>query len=181
MARKNPRRDSSSLDLPYQKPHGKELAGEQEDYLHRLIDKADMIRRYSKFIKNMNTGTLEVPGFLKAVSQDAAFTVAQIMIDGDSDKVRLEAAKDILDRSGHTKTTKVSIAGQVNVDHDTSRLELINIIMSSVKKVGIKTKQDEEFSPALAPKPETVELKDGEWSAVAVEETEPEDGDGDED
>lgn len=142
---------------PVQEKGSKEKASDQEAHLLRLIDQADAIRRYGKHMVQMNKGTMQVPGFFRAVAHDAAMVMAQLMISGDSDKIKLEAAKDILDRAGHNKTTKMSIAGQMNVSHETSKLELINIIMSSAKKAGIRTKSDPEFLE-VARTPETIDV-----------------------
>lgn len=76
------------------------------------------------------------------------------MNSGENDKVRLEAAKDILDRAGYGKTHKVAIAGSINVDHDTSKMELVNLILSSARRAGIKVKDDApvyEGLPAAKP------------------------------
>jgi hypothetical protein len=119
----------------------KRQADKQEGRLINAIEKVDVLRRYDSFLQKMEKGTLDVPGFMKEVARNAAIKVAQIMDDEEAGaKVQLAAAQDILDRAGYNKTTKHLHAGLIgNVDVDSSKMELINIILSSAKKVGFRT------------------------------------------
>lgn len=71
---------------------------------------------------------------------DAALQVVHLMHSATDDKIKLAAATDILDRAGHGKTTKHQHGGVVTVDHQASKMELINLILSSARRAGIKTK-----------------------------------------
>jgi hypothetical protein len=140
-------------NAPVQPDHGAGRAALRQSRLIQLIESKDTIQRYEKLVERIAKGTLDVPGFIKEVSLDAAVQVADMMYSGENDKVRLEAAKDILDRAGYNKTAKIAIAGHLNVDHDTSKLELVNLILSSARRAGLKVKDDDpvfETTPAPA-------------------------------
>ncbi len=123
------------------KGDSKRNAEAQEDRLIALIEAKGTIERYEQHLKKMQKGTLDVTGFMKAASIDASIQMADLMFYGDTDKVRLEAAKEILDRAGYGKTQKVSVSGNVHVDHDTSKLELINMIVSSARRAGLPVRE----------------------------------------
>lgn len=122
-----------------------------ERRLLELIDKADTIKRYERDAQRMWSGALDPVGFLKAASADAAIHLADLMTNGETDRIKLDACKDVLDRAGYGSTSKVSVTGSMRVDHDTSKAELINMILSSAKQVGIEVKDD---APELLPLPE---------------------------
>lgn len=155
-------------------------SGSHESRLLALIDKADTIKRYQKDIKRMVSGSLDPAGFLKAASIDAAIHVVDIMTHGDTDRVRLDACQDILDRGGYGATTKHQVTGNVKVDHDTSKAELVNIVLSMAKQVGFPVRDaqpelpegetiDVEGAPAEARPPEGVDTAPAE-EAEAEEE-----------
>lgn len=126
-----------------------EGARKKESYLIDLIDKADTIERYEKLINKLNEGTLDTPGFLKALAPQAALELVHIMTNGENEKTRLDAAKDLLDRAGHGKTQKVAV-GHVHVDHTTSKRELINMVLSAARKAGINTvRKDDDEAPEV--------------------------------
>lgn len=144
-------------------------SGSHESRLLTLIDKADTIKRYQKDIKRMMSGSLDPAGFLKAASVDAAIHVVDMMAHGDTDRVRLDACQDVLDRAGYGATTKHQVSGNVKVDHDTSKTELINIVLSMAKQVGFPVRDalpelpagptiDVEGAPAEALPPEGVDV-----------------------
>jgi hypothetical protein len=112
-------------------------ASRQEMRLIQLIEAKDTIERYQKLLKKIDKGTLDVTGFLKAASTDAAIIMTDLMHGGENDKIKLEAAKEVLDRGGFSKTHKVNLNGQVTVDHNTSKMELINMILSASRRAGI--------------------------------------------
>lgn len=120
----------------------KHRASNSEDRLIKLIDIADTLRRYDTLIKKVSKGSLDVPAFLKEVAMDAALQVVHLMNTSVDDKTRLAAATDVLDRAGHGKTTKHQHSGGITVDHQASKMELINMILSSAKRAGIKTKEE---------------------------------------
>lgn len=116
----------------------------QEDKLLNLIDQAATIRRYEALLRKVGKGTLDVPAFIKEVALDAALKVAHIMHTSNDEKVQLSAATDLLDRAGHGKTTKHQFQGGVTITHDASRMELVNMILTSARRAGIKTKEGRE-------------------------------------
>jgi hypothetical protein len=139
----------------------------QEDRLIQLIEAKGTIKRYMAVTDKIADGTLGVPDFFKKAALDAAIVLADIMLYGENDKVKLEAARDILDRAGHGKTQKVAVSGHMTVDHDTSKLELMNLILASARRAGIKVKDDTQLledRPAgqtidvAAEEPEEVEI-----------------------
>lgn len=107
--------------------------------LLKLIDQKDTIYRYKELLQKISKGTLDTPGFIKAVAMDAALTAAHIMHTSTDEKVQLQAAQDILDRAGVGKTSKLHVGGQIHVDHDTAKNELISLILSSAARAGFKT------------------------------------------
>jgi hypothetical protein len=122
----------------------KRQASGQESKLLNLIEQADTIKRYHGTLEKIAKGSLEVPGFIKEVSMNAALTVAHIMHTSTDEKVQLAAATDLLDRAGYNKSTKVQVGGTITVDHDASKMELINLILSSARRAGIKTAEEKE-------------------------------------
>lgn len=149
-------------------------ASRQEDRLISLIEAKGTIERYGKILKKIADGQAGVQDFLKAASIDALVVTADIMHFGDSDKVRLEASKDILDRAGHGKTQKVQIGGTVHVDHDTSKMELINLIVSSARRAGLPIKEEPLLDAATTP-PTIDVTPTGTKAPVDVTEDPPED------
>lgn len=117
-------------------------ASRQENRLIQLIEAKDTIERYKSLLKKIDKGTMDVNGFLKATSVDAAIIMTDLMHAGENDKIKLEAAKEVLDRGGYGKTQKIALHGQVQVDHHTSKMELINMILSAANRAGIKKRDD---------------------------------------
>lgn len=135
----------AEMGQPIQEPSAKERASMREEAYLDLIDRKDSIEKYQDHLRKMSEGTLEVPGFFRAVAADAAMEIVHISQAGESEKIRLDASKDILDRAGYGKTQKVEVAGRV--DHNTSKMELINIILTSARKVGLKKEVKEVGEP----------------------------------
>jgi len=148
---------TTGLDQRVQETDPAEGARKQESWLINMIDKADTMKQYQALIEGMNAGTVSVPGFLKALSNNAVIELAHLLHNG-SEKVKMTAIQDILDRSGYGKTHKVSVGGKIEVDHETSRLELINMIMTSAGKLGLRGKDDEVVgqSPVIDVTPDSV-------------------------
>lgn len=137
-----------------------------ESRLIKLIDQADTIKRYDTLLRKISKGTLDVPAFLKEVSMDAALQVVHLMHSSTDEKVQLAAATDLLDRAGHGKTTKHQHGGIVTVDHQASKMELINLILSSARRAGIETK--EEVGGQLEARPETIDVTPPAEKVAAV-------------
>lgn len=138
----------------------------QTERMLDAVDQLDTIKRYEALCQKIGEGTLDVPGFIKSISHDAAMKIATLMLTAEQEKVQLEAAKDILDRAGYNKTNKFAVAS-VTIDHQTSKAELINLIMSSAKRAGITPKDKpavevEEIN--VTPKPNAIDLGPGEWT-----------------
>jgi hypothetical protein len=144
-------------------------ASGQAGQLLKLIDQKDTIKRYAELLEKVSRGTLDTPGFIKQISMDAALRVAHIMHTSPDEKVQLSAATEILDRAGVGRTTKVQVGGGLTVDHDTSKMELINLILSSAAKHGLKVKA--ESGPLLqARQVGAVDMEPGDFVDAVVEE-----------
>jgi len=116
------------------------------------IEKSDAIKRYDAFLQRFEKGTLDVPAFMREASKHAAVKVLHLMETAEEEKVQLAAAQDILDRAGFNKTTKHLHASIFQVDHEASKMELVNMILSSAKKVGVEVED---------PRAATLERKEG--------------------
>jgi len=78
----------------------------------KLLDAFDkMLAAVSKGILREDKG--EVQSIIENAGVTAINTVKGIMADGDDDKVRLTAAKDILDRGGHRAADILEIRGKM--------------------------------------------------------------------
>jgi len=113
--------------------------GQRESWLLNAIEKADTIRKFRKQILDIEKGTLDMPGFLQSLSRQAIMEIAFAMVGSEDEKMRFQAAKDILDRAGYGKMQKIAVA-HAHVDPATTRQELVNMIMTSAKRAGIRTK-----------------------------------------
>lgn len=124
---------------------GKKI-GRNEDRIIHMMERAQHFRDYNKQFEKLRQGTMSVPAFIQELSHEATMVLVESM-RADDPRLAFDAARDVLDRAGHGKLQKVAVA-HANVDHETSRRELINIIMSSAKKTGIKVK-GEDYAKGL--------------------------------
>ena len=159
----------------FQPPSGdaSHTANRQEDRLIRLIEAKKTIERYGALLERIEKGSMDVTGFFKAVSPDAALMLTDLMHSGESDKVRLEATKEVLDRGGFGKTQKIQVHGQLGVDHDTSKMELINMILSSARRAKLPVKESAEALPEKRVGP-TIDVESRSAVPVGLDDTPPE-------
>ena len=89
-----------------------------------------LLDAFSKMLDAVSKGILrndkgEVQSLIEDAGVDAINTVKTIMVAGEDDKVRLTAAKDILDRGGHRPADILEIRGQMS-----STLKIEHVIRS---------------------------------------------------
>lgn len=107
----------------------------REEAMVRTLDNKKMMRRHADLINKLIEGKMDVSQALHGASADAFVQLLALMIEGDNEKTRLEAAKDVLDRAGFTKTQRVAVAGAI--DTTATKEELIATIL------GLSTKTKE--------------------------------------
>jgi len=108
-----------------------------------LLDNSSILKRIQKNIEKL-TKSKDVRGFFQDISPDLALQMAVLAMGSDNDKIKLEALKDLLDRSGHTKVTRHAVARFSATD---SKEAIIANIMGNKKdleKVGIEIVDDDE-------------------------------------
>jgi hypothetical protein len=143
--------DSSELQQIPQRERGRNRGGGsnngdnfKEEYVTNAIDVKDTVMKYASFIQKLEENKIDVSGFLSKVSPDAIVKILSLMNSG-SEKVQLDAAKDILDRAGHSKVNKVAMAG--TLDPQASKAELISTVLGLSKKTGeLDIVEDDEAS-----------------------------------
>lgn len=113
----------------------------------KMMERADKFQDYRHHFERLKKGSLDVPAFFGELSHEAMVVMIESMRAEDP-RLAFDAAKDVLDRAGHGKTQKIAV-GHVHVDHQTSKRELINMIMSSAKKAGLDVKDEEHVQGQL--------------------------------
>lgn len=123
-----------SLFRPAANMKGKKARVEnsKEQSVVEAFDKRRTMKRYADLITRLMDGKIDVPSALQGASADAFVQILALMTDGDNDKIRLEAARDLLDRAGFTKTQKVAVAGAI--DTGAAKEELIATILGLSNK-----------------------------------------------
>jgi len=104
-----------------------------EDYKH--------VARYRKNLEKLMKGTLDVPGFLHAVSPQLLMNLLVTAETTENEKIKTDIHKDLLDRAGHGKITKGAVLHAGVIDADTTKRELVNLALSMSKKAGFKVKE----------------------------------------
>lgn len=114
-----------------------------ETRIAMAVDFHEDLNKHNKLLQKL-ADTKDVTGFL----QDAAPLVASEMLlmalKSESEKIKLEASKDFLDRAGYKPVTKHAVA---RFDASSSKEEILSTIMGSKKdlnKVGIEIIDDED-------------------------------------
>lgn len=109
---------------------------EKEDALIEAIDMRRTLIKHADWIEKVRTGQVDVPQFLNGLAPDVAVNLLDLALNGSSDKVRLAAIQDMLDRAGYSKVQKVAAAV---VDANAPREQLIAMIAG----LSSKTKEIE--------------------------------------
>lgn len=102
------------------------------------------LKEFKDPIDKLKKGSLDVPAFLEELAPQMFEELLYTLQTSESEKVRVDVAKDILDRAGYGKINK-AVIGSVRVDRHTAKSELINSIISMAKKTDvIKIKENNE-------------------------------------
>jgi hypothetical protein len=112
-----------------------------EQRMVRMISRVRQFKEYETYFEKLRKGTLDVPGFMQEMTHEALMVLMETMRSED-ERLAYDAARDVLDRAGHSKTQKIAV-GHVHVDHNTSKRELINLIMTSARRAGMEVKDEE--------------------------------------
>lgn len=123
----------------------KQLAhrNKEEAELVKMIDEKDAVLSLNKEIRKLSN-TNDVQSFLTEISPTMAIELALLAKASDSEKIKLEAIKDILDRAGFGKVTKHAVA---RFDANSSKEQILAAIMGARKdlsKAGIEIVDDDE-------------------------------------
>lgn len=120
----------------------------KENHMAMAYELRGSIDRYTKIMSKLERGQTDIQGALGELAPDALMKLVELLKTGQ-EKSQLEAAKEIMDRSGHTKINKVAIAG--SLDPNSSKEELISTIMGLGKKTGaIEVVEDDKTEPSEA-------------------------------
>lgn len=113
-----------------------------QDTMAKYLDQKDSILKYKDLIERMEEGKMGIAQALDKLSPSMLLKILELTLNG-SDKVKLEAAKDLLDRAGYTKVNKVALRGAI--DTNASKEELISTILGMNDKTkAIEIVDDEE-------------------------------------
>lgn len=113
------------------------------DSMAQAIDHKDALGRYERHIENL-AKTKDVNAFFGNIGPDMALQLMMIATSGETEKSRLEALKDLLDRAGFGKVNKHAVA---SITPETSKETLMSLIMGANKeleKSGIEIVDDDE-------------------------------------
>lgn len=126
------RRNGRNFD-PYQ--------GDIEESLVSAIDDLEIIKKYQSLYDALSKDEIDPHAFLQGVSKDVAVKLVATALKGSSEKIRLEAQKDILDRAGYGKVQKIAVA---QVDPKQPKEQLISLIAGLAHKTGALVIDDDE-------------------------------------
>lgn len=112
-----------------------------EDFVIRNLDKAAVLKRYEDQIRQLEEGTLKLPGFMKQISIQQTLNLLAIQETTTDAKLATNIAQDLLDRAGYGKISKVAHAHAV-ADMTETKRELVNKALSLAGKAGFKVKKE---------------------------------------
>ena len=114
-----------------------------EQWMVNSLDRVDLIRRHARAFEKLGEGTMDMPGFLRQLAPDMVFGLLETLSDVKvSQKLKSQIRQDLLDRAGHGKITK-AITLNAAVDPQTTKRELINLIMTKAKIAGVAIQRKE--------------------------------------
>lgn len=108
-----------------------------EDNIAAAMDNKNTLLALSEQLQRLEK-TKDVQAFIQDIAADTAVDLAMLAKNGESEKVRLEAIRDILDRAGYGKVTKHAVA---RIDATQSKDTIISTILGAkkdLKKAGIE-------------------------------------------
>lgn len=124
--------------------HAYHSVNRAEDRLAIAIDQKNVISKHIDLLERL-ASTKDVHDFLQGASPEMIAEIFILAKDPETPgKVKLEAARDILDRAGYTKVTKHAIA---RFDATTSKETIISSILGNAKileNAGIEIVDDDE-------------------------------------
>jgi len=116
----------------------------KEDRLVEALDQKRMIERYMEHVEPLLRGKMDVQSFFGAISPRMASQLYDLAVNGDSDKVKLDAIRDILDRAGFSKVQKVAMATASANDPKDQLVSMIEGLVNKSKDMPIEIVDDEE-------------------------------------
>lgn len=108
---------------------------QKEDAMLDAIDYKRNLEKVANLLEGINSGKISMHDVFGQMSPDAFATVVKLMYMSNSDKTKLECAKEILDRAGYAPVKRAHIIGQ-GVDADTTEEELNALIKGLATKTG---------------------------------------------
>lgn len=103
----------------------------KEDAIVDAIDQKRFLEKHADWIVKLQEGKIDVSQFLSVLSPDIAIKLAEMAFGADSEKIRLEAQRDWLDRAGFVKVQKVAVA---NINPNEPKEQLVSLIEGLNKK-----------------------------------------------
>lgn len=109
-----------------------------EDPLAEALDNVDAVREWVSHVKELKRRLrgrkIDVTSFFQECGSFAGNELLRMAITSKDAKIRLDALKELLDRGGNSKVTKVAIA-TTNIDRGAAKEELISTIRGLASKV----------------------------------------------
>lgn len=115
-----------------------------EDRWIDAIDEKKQIVKFMKYVDNLQQNKSDVQGFFQGLAPEAAISLMLMALsEKTSEKGKLDALKDILDRAGHGKVTKHAVAA---LDPTMSKEAILSILMGAdkdLKSAGVEIIDDD--------------------------------------
>lgn len=122
----------------------KQYGRNAEDKLIDAIDNKNQIGRFLEFQEKVRKGLIDPGQLFTGMAPEVALELLKVALNGESERSRLEAMKDVLDRAGYGKINKHAIA---SVDPNSSKEALVSLILGAQKdleKSGVEILDDED-------------------------------------
>lgn len=113
----------------------------KEDALLDAIDQKNSIKKFLEFQDKVRSGLIDPSQLMSGMAPEMAVELLKLAFDGETEKIRLEAIKDVLDRSGYTKVQKLALA---QLDASQPKAQLLAFIEGLSKKSGIIEIEDDK-------------------------------------
>jgi len=105
----------------------------KEDAMIDAIDMLDELKKVAKMMEDLRNNKTDVQNFFQGIAPEAAIELVKIMNDPTAQaKIRLEAAKDLLNRAGYAPVNKHAVA---SFDADTPREAIMSYIKGAEKDI----------------------------------------------
>jgi len=114
----------------------------KESYMLEALDDLGVLRKHADYIDKLRRGMINPQQYLEGVSPEAAIQMTSMALNPEtSEKVRLAALQDILDRAGYSKVQKHAIA---SVDANQPKEQLLSMLEGLNRKSKIIEIEDDE-------------------------------------